>query len=275
LPEHTDVGLRPLWSGTLTFGLVTIPVELYAARRREGIAFRMLAPDGAPLAREYYCPEDGEAIEGDDIVRGYPLDEKKMVTITDEELRSLAPRRSRDIELQQFVDRAAIDPMYFRRAYFLLPAGDSTKAYRLLADTLERTKRAGIARFVMRDKEYLVAITADNGIMRSELLRFGDELRPPVESEEEPDREVGHRLEQAMKKLSHDKLDEKRLADAEAKKIISLAERKRAQGKDVVEVPEELRAAESGDAEEGEAEEEGGEVLDLMRVLKERMGKKR
>ena len=275
MPEHTDVGLRPLWSGTLTFGLVTIPVELYAARRREGLAMRMLAPDGAPLAREYYCPEDGETLDGDDIVRGYPLDENKMVTITDEELRSLAPRRSRDIELLQFVDRAAIDPMYFRRAYFLLPAGDSTKAYRLLADTLERTKRAGIARFVMRDKEYLVAITADNGIMRAELLRFGDELRPPVDTDEEPDRELVRRLEQAMKKLSHDELDEKQLADAEAKKIISLAERKRAQGKDVVEVPEELRAAGSGDAEAGEAEEEGGEVLDLMRVLKERMGKKR
>jgi DNA end-binding protein Ku len=269
------VNLRPLWSGTLSFGLVTVPVELYAARRRDGVAFRMLAPDGAPLAREYYCPEDDKALEGDDIVRGYPLDENKMVTITDEELRSLAPRRSRDIELLQFVERAAIDPMYFRRAYFLLPAGDSTKAYRLLADTLERTQRAGIARFVMRDKEYLVAITADNGIMRAELLRFGDELRPPVETDEEPDGEVAHRLEQAVKKLSHDKLDEKQLGDAEAKKIISLAERKRAQGKDVVEVPEELRAVDSGDADEGEGDDDGGEVVDLMRVLKERMGKKR
>jgi len=274
LPEQTDVGLRPLWSGTLTFGLVTIPVELYAAHRQDGVALRMLSPDGAPLRREYFCPEDGETVSGDEIVRGYPLSEDKMVTITDEELRDLAPRRSRDIELLQFVDRAAIDPMYFRRSYFLLPAGDSTKAYRLLADTLERTKRAGLARFVMRGKEYLVAITADNGIMRAETLRFGDELRPPAETDEEPDKDAARRLEQAVKKLSHDELDEKTLADVEAKKIISLAERKRAQGKDVVEVPEELRAPDSEDTDDGD---EGGDVVDLMQVLKGRMqtGKKR
>src|SRR5207248_7073669 len=99
--------------------------------------------------------------------------------VTDEELERLAPEKSRDIDLRRFVEAEAIPPMYFERSYFLVPAGGSAKAYRLLAATMEETHRAGIATFVMRGKEYLVAILSENGILRAETLRFSDEIRSP------------------------------------------------------------------------------------------------
>ena len=139
----------------------------------------MLSPEGVPLRREFYDAKSKRAVDRDDIVRGYELEDDEYVVVTDEELESLEPQKSRDIDLRQFVDRDAIDPMYFDRAYFLTPAGESTKAYRLLAETMERTNRAGIATFIMRGKEYLIAILAEDGILRAETLRFADEVRTP------------------------------------------------------------------------------------------------
>ncbi len=167
---------RGLWTGTISFGLVSIPIELYVAQRRAAPGLRLLSPELVPLRREFYCPADDQTVAGDELARGYEVGHK-MITITDEELEALAPRSSRDIELTQFVDQASIDPIYFERAYFLAPAGESSKAYRLLAETMERTHRAGIARFVMRGQEYLVAIFAEKGILRAETLRRADEVR--------------------------------------------------------------------------------------------------
>ena len=220
----------------------------------------MLAPSGerAPVKREYYCPEDGKALAREQIVRGYALDEK-LVPITDEELEQLAPRSSRDIDLQQFVDHAAIDPVYFRRAYYLIPS-ESAKAYRLLADTMERTGRAGIARFVMRDIEYLVAIFAENGILRAETLRFGDELRDPEAipvGTARPDAKLRGRVAKALAALAADELDEGELVDVAAERRRARASAKRARRRDVIAV--------------AEAPEDGGQVIDMMKLLKERM----
>src|SRR5437763_2648581 len=170
---------RPFWSGTLTFGLVSVPVELYPGNRTNRAPLRMLGPENEPLARRYYSEKTGDDLGADDMVRGYEIDKDKYVVVTDEELERLAPEQSRDIDLRRFVDLESIPPIYFDRSYFLAPAEGSEKAYRLLVDTMEESDLAGIATFVMRGKEYLVAIFPENGILRAETMRFSDELRSP------------------------------------------------------------------------------------------------
>src|SRR5712672_2681722 len=174
-------GARPFWSGTLTFGLVSVPVDLYPGNRTNRAPLRMLSPEGEPLARRYYSEKSGDDLKDDDMVRGFELEKDRYVIVTDEELERLAPEQSRDIDLRRFVDLESIPPIYFDRSYFLAPAEGSEKAYRLLVDTMAKSDLAGIATFVMRGKEYLVAIFPENGILRAETMRFADELRSPKE----------------------------------------------------------------------------------------------
>jgi DNA end-binding protein Ku len=262
--EHETIereGARPrgIWSGTLTFGLVSIPVELYAANRPGRPGLRMLAPSGLPVRREYACSEDGKEVSYEHLVRGFEVSPGEHVVVTDEELDALAPEMSRDIDLQRFVPVGEIDPVLFERAYFLFPGGASSKAYRLLAEVMENTARAGVATFVMRGKEYLAAILAEGGILRAETLRFADEVRtesdvglpkPP----KVPAAAV-KKLARAIEAHAEAKLSLAELEDPYAEKLEALAERKRKKGEDVVEVPE----------EEGE---QLAEVVDLMAVLK-------
>src|SRR5687767_7274245 len=105
-------GIRSFWTGTISFGLVTVPVALYAATRSRGTALRMVGPDGATVERRYVCSKDEKALDADDIVRGYETDKGKFVTVTDEELEAIEPRKSREIDLQRFVDRDSLDPVY-------------------------------------------------------------------------------------------------------------------------------------------------------------------
>lgn len=255
---------RSFWSGTLTFGLVSIPVSLFPANRTEGVSLRMLAPDGTPLARRYFCPEEDREVSRDDIVRGYEIEKDEYVVVTDEELEALAPEKTRDIDLRRFVDAAEIDPIYFERAYFLSPGGGSTKPYRLLAETMEKTGRAGIATFVMRGKEYLVAILAEDGILRAETLRFHDEVRsagdvglPP---REKPKRSATQKIEKSIDALARKTLDEAELEDHASERLLAIIEEKRKKGEDVVGAPE-VPAD----------EEEEADVIDLMEVLKRSM----
>jgi DNA end-binding protein Ku len=172
---------RPFWSGMLTFGLVSIPVDLLPAHHHTRAPLRMLDADGTPLARRYFCPKDEKEVDAAHLVRGFELGGGKrgsqVVVVTDEELEALAPKKSREIDLRLFVDRDGIDPLYFERSYFLAPGKSSGKAYRLLGAVMERRRRAGIATFVMRDKEYLVAIFAEGGLLRAETLRFVEGVR--------------------------------------------------------------------------------------------------
>jgi DNA end-binding protein Ku len=259
---------RPFWSGTISFGLVAVPVDLYPANRRRRVSLRMLAPDGTPLARRYYS-QKGEEVSWDEVSRGYEVEDERFVRVGDEELEALAPEKSRDIDLSRFVDAAAIDPVYFQRAYFLTPAGDSTKAYRLLAAVMEDTGRAGVATFIMRGKEYLVAIFAEGGILRAATLRFADEIRsaedvglpePGKVAKKEIDR-----IAKAIRAAAAPGLDEDELADEDSRRLLAVIERKRKAGEDVVAAPAAAGAAEAG--EEGDAGE-GAEVIDLMEVIK-------
>ncbi len=139
----------------------------------------MLGPDGQPLSRRYFAEQTGRDLDADELVRGFEIDKGKHVVVTDEELDRLAPEKTRDIDLKRFVKAESIPPLYFERGYFLTPAANSEKAYKLLAKAMEDNGDAGIASFVMRGKEHLVGIFSDNGILRAQTMRFPDELRSP------------------------------------------------------------------------------------------------
>ena len=179
--EESDqqTSTQPFWSGTISFGLVEHPGGSFPANRSSHVALRMLAPDGTPLRRRYYSSKTDRELAPEQMVRGYEIEKDKYVVVTDDELDKLEPEKSHDIDLRRFVNKDAIPPLYFERGYFLAPAEGSTKAYQLLAAVMEKTGRAGVATFVMRGKEYLAAIVAENGILRAETMRFKDEVRSP------------------------------------------------------------------------------------------------
>lgn len=237
-----DEGARPFWSGTISFGLVSVPVQLLTAHRTRPTALRTLAPDGAPLRREYVCPADDQVLGPDDLVRGVELEDGSYVTIADEELLDLQPERTRDIDLRRFVPREEVDPTLFQRAFYLAPGEGSVKAYRLLAATLEASGRLGIATFVLRGQERLLAISAAGGVLHAEVLRFADELRPPEAAglpvQGTPDRALLGRLRDAIERGGLDALPGDVVADEAATKLHALAARKREAGDDVVEAPE-------------------------------------
>ena len=258
-------GTRPFWSGTLTFGLVSVPVELYPGNRTNRVPLRMLSPEGEPLSRRYYSQETERDLEDDQMVRGYEIEKDKYVIVTDEELERLAPEQSRDIDLRRFVSLAEIPPLHFDRSYFLAPAAGSEKAYKLLAETMAKSRLAGIATFVMRGKEYLVAIFPENGILRAETMRFADEIRSAAEvglpEKKKLPAATVKKFERLIAKHSHKQLSLKEFKDEQAEKLLKLVERKRKQHKDVVqvEVPE----------------RQEGKVIDLMAALKKSLAGKR
>jgi DNA end-binding protein Ku len=269
LPEREQAApARAFWSGTITFGLVSIPVDLFAGVRGRRTAMKMVDAKGRPLGREYYSEEHEEALSQDDIVRGYETEDGRMVVVTDEELGSVAPEMSRDIELRRFVPREQIPPAYYQRPYFLVPSGRSAKAYQLLAQTMQSTGRVGIGTFVMRDHQYLVAILSDGSLLRAETLRFAAELRSPQEvglpeAAKAPAKEV-KRFSDAIASLTRDRLDMEELSDRYAEAIQELVQEKAKKGKDIV------AAAEAAPEEE---EEPGAQVIDLMKLLKQRVGR--
>ena len=265
MPEQrteSAIRARAFWSGTLTFGLVSIPVNLFPANRKGGVSLRMVDENGTPLARRYFCPKHEKEIDWDDIVRGYELEDGSFVVVTDEELESLEPRKTRDIDLRRFVPADQLDPIYFERGYYLTPGSESTKAYLLLARTMEESGRAGIATFVMRGKEYLVAIFAENGILRGETLRFVDEIRSPedIGLPEKPRLKTAdvRRMEAAIKTHTSARLAPAELEDEYAERVRKLVKKKEQAEEDVYQAPVDTTSE----------DEEEVSVIDLMEVLK-------
>ncbi|HUJ14002.1 MAG TPA: Ku protein [Thermoanaerobaculia bacterium] len=263
--ETATAGLRTFWSGTITFGLVSVPISLFAATRTRGTALRLVDKNGAPVERRYVCSKDGKELDWDDIVRGYEVKKGTFVIVTDEELEAIEPRKTREIDLRTFVPVDQIDPKYFDSAYFLVPSAATNKAYRLLAHVMEKNQRAGIATFVMRAKEYVVAIIAENGILRAETLRFADELRSAEDLElpkpAKPKRAAETKFERAIASRSG-KLDLRVFLDDYAERLEKLVEKKQRAHRDVVRVA----------AGEAAPESEGGEVIDLMAALRQSLG---
>ncbi len=259
--------VRAFWGGTITFGLVSIPVDFYAAARGRQTSMKMVDAEGHPLGRRYYCSAEGTPLSNDDIVRGYETDDGKMVVITDEEFEGAAPEESRDITLERFVPFAQISPMVFERPYWLAPAGRSGRAYSLLAMAMQRSGRAAIGRLVMRGHEYLVAIISDGGVLRAETLRHANELRTPKDlglpKPAKPSKSAVAALSKEIAALTSPALNLHELEDREAERLHELAERKAAKRKDVIDL---------GGLEDEDEQPGGAEVVDLMALLRKSLG---
>jgi DNA end-binding protein Ku len=172
---------RPIWSGTISFGLVTVPVGLYSATEDHNVHFHQLERGTDDRIRYRRVNErTGEEVDRADIVKGREVNDGYVV-VDQEELDEIAPGRSRSIEIETFVSMSEIDPIYFNRAYWLAPTNaDYGHAYHLLVRAMAETDRVGIAEFVMRGRQYLTAVHADNGLLALHTLYFADEIRDPA-----------------------------------------------------------------------------------------------
>jgi DNA end-binding protein Ku len=170
-----------LWTGSLSFGLVNVPVMLVTAVKDRDLHFRQLhEKDGSPIETQRWCPEDDAEVPYEEVTRSYECDDGTEVMISDLELEAIEPRRTRTIDIEQFVDLAEVDPIYFDHPYFLLPASaddGATRAYKLLTEVMGQTDRAALGRFVMRAKEYLAIVRVRDGALTLTTMLFADEVR--------------------------------------------------------------------------------------------------
>ena len=168
---------RSIWRGAISFGLVNVPVKLYSAVSKKTVRFNQLHDaDGVRIQQKRVCPADGEEVPYENIVKGYEIAPDKYVVITPEELEALDPKKTRTIDIEDFVDLDDIDPLYYEHPYYLVPDTGAAKAYRLLLEALRDTNKVAIARVVLRSKEYLTAIRPAGDVLTMETMLFADEL---------------------------------------------------------------------------------------------------
>lgn len=178
---------RSIWTGSLSFGLVNIPVKLFTAIHEERVAFHLLHDqDKVRLKQKMICPDDGTEVHREHMVKGYEISPDKYVIVRDEEIEAVAPKSSRVIELQDFVDLAAIDPVYFDKPYYLAPQQHAEKSYALLVEAMAKTGKVGIAKFTMRSKEYLAALRPVDRVIVLETMHFANEVTKAKDIEEAP-----------------------------------------------------------------------------------------
>lgn len=222
---------RPIAAGTISFGLVSIPVSLYPATQPSAsISFNLLhARCGSRLRQQYVCAKEGEKVEREDMVKGYEFAKDRYVTFTAEELKALDEIATQTIEIAEFVPEREVDPVYYDRAYHLGPAKGGAKAYRLLALALERSEKAALARYAARGKQYLVLVRARAGRLVMQQLYYADEVRPaeevPAEEAEVRDAEVQLALA-LVEQTSSDAFHPERYADAVKQRVAEAIERK-------------------------------------------------
>jgi DNA end-binding protein Ku len=173
---------RPIWSGSLSFGLVNVPVKLMSATRDLGVHFNQLhEKDKARIEVRRVCTAENVEVPWEEVARGYELDSGEVIMLTDEELEAADPKKTRTIDIEAFVELDEIDPIYFDHPYFLVPDSNeaAVRAYHLLREVMERSGRVAIARFVLRTKEYLVAVRGRGKAISLTTMRFHDEVRSP------------------------------------------------------------------------------------------------
>jgi DNA end-binding protein Ku len=231
---------RAIWSGTISFGLLNVPVKLFSAVSRKTIRFNELREsDSSRVRHKRVAESDGEEVPYEQIVKGYEISPDRFVVLSREEFEELNPAKTRAIEIQDFVDIEDIDPIYFDSPYYLGPAEGAEKAYGLLVKAMERAGKAAIARFVLRNKEHLAAIRPMDGVLTLTTMRFADEVVSPKELEdvlpdssprvEKREREMAEKL---IESLSGEFKPEK-YRDEYREQLLSLIEQKGA-GKEVV-----------------------------------------
>ncbi len=250
---------RPIWSGSVSFGLVNIPVKLFSAVSRKTVRFNQIeASTGGRIKQKRVSATTGEEVDYADIVKGYELPSGEFVTITPDELDSLDPVAAKTIDLEEFVDLVDIDPVFYDSAYYLAPAPEALKPYKLLVTAMEESGKVGIAKFVMRSKQYLAAIRPVDGNMLLSTMVYADELVPStnvellsgLEDVDVTDREL-EMARQLISSLETDFAPDK-FTDTYREAVLEMIDRKVA-GEETV-----IAAA---------PEEEMGSVVDLMAAL--------
>jgi DNA end-binding protein Ku len=251
---------RSIWTGAISFGLVTVPVKLYSAVNRKTVRFHQLSgKTGVRIAQKRVDPQSGEEVAYEDIVKGYELSPDRYVVIEPAELDTLQPKKTKTIEIEDFVELSQIDPIFYDHPYYLAPGPGGAKPYRLLLEAMAETGKVAIARVVIRSKEQLVAIRAMGDVLEMATMLFSDEISPPERLDELPDpkevkttnREV-EVAKQLIGSLAGDFRPDK-YRDTYREEVLALIERK-AEGKEIAVQPE--------------AEEVPAPAPDLMSALK-------
>ena len=257
---------RSLWTGSISFGLVNVPVALYSAVRDLDVHFRQLhEKDGAPIDTRRFCAEEDKEVPYEAIGHGYELDDGKQVVLTDDDLAAAAPRKTRTIDIEAFVDVDEVDPIYFDHPYYLAPVGEAEgnlRAYKLLLKVMESTDRAALGRFVLRSKEYLAIIRVRDGVLSLTTMLFHDEVRPTKDVDTGGRKPAKAQLDAAValiEALAVD-WDPSQYDDCYRERLLEVIDRKR-KGKRI-RVPEPGRDA-------------GGPPPDIMAALKESLERAR
>jgi DNA end-binding protein Ku len=231
---------RAIWSGSISFGLLNVPVKLYSAVSKKSVSFRELREsDSSRIRHKRVAEADGEEVAYEEIVKGYEIAPEQYVVITRDELEDLDPKKTRAIEIKDFVDLDEIDPIYFDHPYYLGPDKGAEKAYALLVKAMEDAHKVAIARFVLRNKENLAALRPMDGVMTMATMRFADEVVSPDEISEELDAADGKptKKELDMARALIDSLaaefDATQYRDEYREEVLALIERK-AKGEEVV-----------------------------------------
>jgi DNA end-binding protein Ku len=250
-------------SGTISFGLVSIPIKLYPATSSQSVSFNLLhAKCGNRIKQQRFCPVCNEVVERDALVRGYEFAKDQYVRVTDEELKGLEGEASQAIEISQFVPLSKVDPIYFERSYYLGADKGGEKAYRLLTNAMDKVDKVALAKFVMRGKENLVVVRpTQNGLMLHTMY-FSDEVRnfeeiPKGESAKISDAEINLAI-RLIDELSNERFDPAAFEDEYRQRVLELITKK-AEGEEItIAAPQPKRA----------------QVIDLMAALKESLEKK-
>ena len=253
------MALQEIWNGTVSFSLVAIPVKLVRAVEPGRVSFHMLhSKDHSPLARRMYCPAEEKIVPVDEIIRGHEIGPDKYIVVTDKELESVSPERSRTIEITEFIDINEVDPVYYDHPYYLVPSKGGEKAYRLLVEVMRRTNKAGLATFVLREREYPVAVKSTEGALELITLHYSGEILTSDDliSKEKIDSAEKNKMKKIIREMTAD-FNPNKYANERQKKIMKLL-RKKAKEKGTVEAPEVER-------------EEGESPPDLVAVLEESM----
>jgi DNA end-binding protein Ku len=226
---------RAIWSGAISFGLVNVPVKLYSATSPKSVRFHQLSSKtGARIRQKRVDPTTDEEVPYEDIVKGYEITPDHYVLITSEELEALDPKATRTIDIEEFVDLAEIDPIYYDHSYYLAPAAGGAKAYRLLVDAMRESGKVGIGRVVLRSKQQLCALRPTGEALTLSTMLFGDEVLSPdrldelesVNEAEASERELTM-AQQLIDSLSSD-FEPEKYHDEYRERVLNLIERKAA-----------------------------------------------
>ncbi|PYL24279.1 MAG: Ku protein, partial [Verrucomicrobia bacterium] len=193
---------RAIWKGSISFGLVNIPIALYSATRREELKFRLLRKtDLSPVNYKRVAEKDGREVPWDQIVKGYEYEKGKYVVLQDEDFQRVDLEATQTVDIQDFVDQKEIDPMFFYKPYYLEPQKGGDKAYALLRDALKDTNKVGVAKVVIKTRQYLAGVKPEDSALVLELMHFADELADPEKLHVPKKLELGKREMNMAKSL--------------------------------------------------------------------------